>query len=193
MRSEIEAKLKVDSLQEVERRLVECGGSFLRETIQTDRYYDTAGRDLTRTDKALRLLTDTKDGRERQILAYKGPKERDDYKKRVELETQVSDAETTELLLAALGYAKALAFNKRRRLWQLGGCEVALDELPLLGAFVEIEGPDSETIAGVQAMLRLEAVPHIMDSYACLIGQELSRRGWDERQVYLGRCEQGGK
>ncbi len=193
MHSEIEAKLKVDSLDAVERRLAECGGAFLRETIQTDRYYDTTGRELTRTDKCLRLRADRKDGCDRLILAYKGPKEQDDYKKRVEVEVEVSDAGTTESLLAALGYAKALAFDKRRRLWQLRGCEVALDELPLVGVFVEIEGPDSETIAKVQTMLQLESVPHIMDSYACLIDRELSRRGRSEREVYLGRRGPGGK
>jgi len=191
--TEIEAKLKVDSLQAVEHRLVACGGSFLRETIQTDRYYDTAGRELTRTDKCLRLRSDRKDGRERLILAYKGPKEQDDYKKRVEIEIEVSDAGATELFLEALGYVKALAFNKRRRLWRLHGCEVALDELPLLGAFVEIEGPDSRAIATVQAMLELEAVPHIMDSYACLIGRELSEVGSGAREVYLEQGNRGRK
>jgi adenylate cyclase class 2 len=185
MRSEIEAKLRVDSLETVEQSLVRCGASFLRETIQTDRYYDTAGRDLTRTDKALRLRADAKGGRERIILAYKGPKEKDDYKRRVELETEVSDAGATELLLAALGYVKALAFNKKRRLWQLQGCEVALDELPLLGVFVEIEGPDSGAIAGVQAALGLSDSPHIMASYACMIDERLAQLAIQTREIYL--------
>ena len=185
MHSEIEAKLRVDSLETVEQRLVECGASFLRETIQTDRYYDTVARELTRADKALRLRADSKGGRERFVLAYKGPKEQDDYKKRVELQTEVSDAEATELLLGALGYVKALVFNKKRRLWQLHGCEVALDELPLLGTFVEIEGPDSETIGRVQAMLGLADAPHIMASYACMVDERLSQLGLPAREIYL--------
>jgi len=185
MRSEIEAKLKVDSLEAVEQSLVRRGATFLRETIQTDRYYDTTGRDLTRTDKALRLRSDSKGGRERFILAYKGPKEQDDYKRRVELETEVSDAETMEQILAMLGYVKALAFNKRRRLWQLQGCEVALDELPLLGVFVEIEGPDSGTIAEVQSSLGLSGSQHIMASYACMIGERLTQLAIKEREIYL--------
>lgn len=185
MHSEIEAKLKVDSLETVEHRLVECGAAFLRETIQTDRYYDTADREMTRTDKALRLRADSKGGRERFILAYKGPKEQDDYKRRAEIEVEVSDADATELLLDALGYVKALAFNKKRRLYQLRGCEVALDELPLLGVFVEIEGPDSDAIAGVQAMLGLSGSPHIMASYACMVGERLSELGIRAREIYL--------
>ena len=63
--------------------------------------------------------------------------------------------------------------------------QVALDELPLLGAFVEIEGPDSDTIGQVQAMLGLADVPHTADSYACLIERELSRQGQERREVYL--------
>ena len=63
--------------------------------------------------------------------------------------------------------------DKKRRVWQLGDCEVALDELPLLGDFVEIEGPDEETIATVQKSLGLTDLPHITESYASLIVREL--------------------
>jgi adenylate cyclase class 2 len=185
MTIEIEAKLKVDSLEQVERRLADGGGSFVRETIQTDYYFDTADRELTRTDRCLRLRSERIDGRERLILAYKGAKEPDDHKKRLEVELEVNDAAATEALLNGLGYQRALTFNKRRRLWRLRGCEVALDELPLLGAFVEIEGPSSEAISRVQALLGLSDVSHTKDSYASLIDRALSRPGEDRREVYL--------
>jgi adenylate cyclase class 2 len=183
--TEIEAKLKVDSLPQVERRLAACGASFVRETMQTDYYFDTPDRDLTRTDRCLRLRSERVDQRERRILAYKGAKEPDDYKKRVETEIEVNDAAATESLLNGLGYQRALAFDKRRRLWRLHDCEVALDELPLLGTFVEIEGPDSHAIARVQALLGLSDVPHTMDSYASLIERELARQRTGQREVYL--------
>jgi adenylate cyclase class 2 len=185
MHEEIEAKLKVDSLEAVERRLAACGATFLGEIVQTDAYFDTVARDLTRGDKCLRLRREKTGQRERLILAYKGPKQPDDYKKRVEVEVEVSDGEAAEVLLVALGYDKALAFNKRRRLWRLRDCEVALDELPLLGTFVEIEGLDSRTISQVQEMLGLSHVPHTMKSYASQIDRELTRLGRDRREVYL--------
>ena len=187
MPSEIEAKLKVSSLEDVERGLRDCRASYKRETVQTDCYLDTGDGQLRRSDRALRLRRDKSDGDERSIVTYKGPKEKDDYKKRVEIEFEVDDAEAAGALFEAIGYRKALAFNKRRRLWQLLGCEVALDELPLLGVFVEIEGPNSGAIARVQEMLGLGEIPHIMDSYATLIDRRLSRVGdggrW--REVYL--------
>lgn len=185
MYTEIEAKLRVRSLEGVERALTDSLASFVGEAIQTDCYFDRTGRDLAGSDRALRLRRDRRGARERLVLTYKGPKEKDDYKRRVEIEIDVNDAGAAERLLAELGYHKSLAFNKRRRLWRLHDCEVALDELPLLGAFVEIEGPDSQTISRVQAMLGLVEVPHIMDSYACLIDAELSRLGRESREVYL--------
>ncbi len=185
MRTEIEAKLKVDSLEPVERRLTDGGALFVRETVQVDYYFDTTDGALTRADKCLRLRRERVDEQERLILAYKGAKEQSDYKKRTEVELAVNDAGAVELLLRELGYHEALAFDKRRRLWNLHDCEVALDELPLLGTFVEIEGPDSDTISRVQEMLGLSHVCHVVDSYACLMDKELRRFGQERRQVYL--------
>ncbi len=185
MHAEIEAKLKVDSLLAVEHRLGECTATFLRETLQTDVYFDTIDGKLTRADECLRLRSEKVGEQERLVLAYKGPKQPEDYTKRIEIEVEVRDAKATGSLLAALGYGQALAFNKRRRLWRLHDGEVALDELPLVGAFVEIEGPDSRTITRVQEWLGLSHVPHTMDSYASLIEQALSRLGQAQREVYL--------
>ncbi len=46
MHTEIEAKLKVDSLQEIERKLDEVGAEFLEEQLQTDTYCDAADATL---------------------------------------------------------------------------------------------------------------------------------------------------
>ncbi|MHC4326327.1 MAG: CYTH domain-containing protein, partial [Planctomycetota bacterium] len=77
----------------------------------------------------------------------------------------------------ALGYEKVLVVEKKRRLWRLGRCAVALDRLELLGDFVEIEGPNNEDIADVQHKLGLTDLPHIEKSYAQLTKEESDRRG----------------
>jgi predicted adenylyl cyclase CyaB len=182
---EIEAKLKVESFGPVEKRLVECGASVSSQTVQTDTYFDTAERSLTRSDQCLRLRRQSDGRRERIILTYKGAKETHDFKKRQEVNLEVQDATAVERLLEGLGYRKALAFNKKRQTWLLNDCEVALDTLPLIGEFVEIEGPDSACIARVQDLLHLGRVPHVKESYACLIQSELARRGTGQEEVYL--------
>lgn len=167
--TEIEAKLKVDSLSEIERKLPELGAEFLAEQLQTDYHFDNANTTLTKTDRCLRLRKQMVGKNESLFLTYKGAKERSNLKKRQEIELEINDADSARKLLSALGYEQALIVEKRRRLWQLGDCEVALDQLVLLGDFVEIEGPDEEKIATVQKSLGLTDLPHIAESYASLV------------------------
>jgi len=185
MCTEIEAKLKVDSLKEVERRLAEVGADFLEEQLQTDTYFDDTGAALKSSDRALRLRRQMAGKNEKFFLTYKGAKEKNEFKKRRQIEVEVGDGVSAQKLLLALGYEKDLVFEKKRRIWWLGGCEVALDELPLLGTFVEIEGPDWESIADVQKNLGLSDLPHIVESYALLIEEKLCQLGKTERQVLL--------
>jgi adenylate cyclase class 2 len=173
---EIEAKLKIDSPLEVERKLTEIGAEFLAEQLQIDYFFDDAKATLTTTDRCLRLLRQSVGGSERFFLTYKGAKEKNNFKKRREIEIEIKEAQSTGKLLSALGYEKVLVIEKKRRLWQLGGCSVALDQLPLLGAFVEIEGPDVETITDVQQNLGLANLSHIAKSYAQLTMEERNKR-----------------
>jgi adenylate cyclase class IV len=50
---EIEAKLKVDSLPEIERKLGELGAEFLADQLQTDYHFDDASATLTANDRCL--------------------------------------------------------------------------------------------------------------------------------------------
>ena len=172
MNTEIEAKLKVDSLREIEHKLAELGAEFLAEQLQTDYHFDDANTTLTKTDRCLRLRKQMVGKNESLFLTYKGAKERSNLKKRQEIEFEIKDADSVRKLLSALGYEQSLVVEKKRRLWKLGDCEVALDRLPLLGDFVEIEGPDEEKIANAQEKLGLSDLSHIAESYASLVAKK---------------------
>jgi len=173
---EIEAKLKIDSLLEVEQKLTELGAEFLAEQSQTDYFFDDANAALTTTDRGLRLRRQSVAGSERFFLTYKGAKEKSNFKKRQEIEIEIKEGQATQKLLSALGYEKVLIVEKKRRLWQLEECTVALDQLPLLGDFAEIEGPDDEKINDVQQSLGLANLPHIKKSYAQLLNEKRNKR-----------------
>ena len=162
-------------LPEVEQKLVELGAEFLAEQLQTDYFFDDINAALTTTDRCLRLRCQSVAGSERFFLTYKGAKEKSNFKKRQEIEIEIQDAESIKKLLSVLGYEKVLVVEKKRRLWRFGGCAVCLDQLPLLGDFVEIEGPDDETITDVQQRLGLTGLPHIVKSYAQLTKEERDR------------------
>lgn len=185
MNIEVEAKLKVDSLEPVARRLEALGAEHIGRVVQTDCYFDDASDSLKHADSALRIRCESAGERETNILSYKGPREPEKFKTRKELELAVPDADVAGRLLEALGYQKKLVFQKKRSLWRLAGCEVALDELPLLGFFVEIEGPGEVEIIQVQRRLNLDGLEHIPDSYALLMSRELSRRGKRRREVFF--------
>ncbi len=183
MYTEIEAKLKVDSLQEIENKLKKLDAEFVAEQLQTDTLFDDSNATLTNTDRCLRLRQQVVDEDTRFFLTYKGAKEESNYKKRQEIEIEVNDADSTEKLLSELGYERKLSVEKKRRLWRFGECEVALDRLQMLGDFVEIEGPNDEKINQVQKSLGLEDLPHIPKSYASMIMEKLQRMRKEQKGI----------
>lgn len=173
MYTEIEAKLKVESLEDVKRKLVDLGAEFLAEQLQRDYYFDDKERTLTKTDNCLRLRREMVGDSDKFFLTYKGAKEKNQFKKRQEIDIEIENPDSMEKMLTALGYNRVLVVEKKRRTWRYRDCLVALDELPLLGEFVEIEGPDDEKISDVQKELALANLPHIPESYAGLMEQKL--------------------
>ena len=174
MSAEIEAKLKVDSFGAIEDKLAELGAEFLARQLQTDYYFDDTDASLVGSGRGLRLRRQLAEGDEKFFLTCKGAEQQSKFKKREEAEIEIADAASAEKLLAVLGYKKILTVEKSRKLWLLAGCEVALDELPLLGKFVEIEGENEDSIANVQNMLGLACLPHIKTGYARLIAEKMS-------------------
>lgn len=175
MHIEIEAKLKVESLANVARKLRSSGAEFLGERLQNDTYLDDGRGTMRKTDSALRIRRQFVRGRELVVITFKGPKKKGRFKRRKEIEFAVGDGDLAESFLEMLGYKKAIVVKKSRREWRMNGCIVALDELPALGSFVEIEGPGEKKIASVQKILGLDDLPHIPKSYANLVKRKLRK------------------
>jgi adenylate cyclase class IV len=71
-----------------------------------------------------------------------------------------------------------LSFEKRRETWEIGDCEVVLDELPEgLGKFVEIEGHNEGCIQKVRHDLSLENASVEAEGYAVLVDAHLRKTG----------------
>lgn len=161
-RTETEVKIKVGDLHEIEDRLKAAGASLKAGRVyERNVRYDDASGSLTLSGRLLRLRQDT-----RARLTYKEPGEitSTGALSRPELEVEVSDFETMDLLLHKLGYRVAWIYEKYRTTYELNGCEITLDELPF-GGFVEIEG-ESDTIEHVLAVIDLATAPRIPASYS---------------------------
>lgn len=169
MALEIEAKVKVDALDSVADALRAAGARFVAERVQHDVHFQDAAGLLKKNRCGLRLRTETSDGKTVSILTFKGPRQGGAYKKREEIETPLGDAEAMTAILNRLGYYAAVTVSKTRQVWTLDGCEVCLDDVPPLGCFVEVEGPDEQTIRSVLVRLALADRPHISKGYASMM------------------------
>lgn len=175
---EIEAKIAVADHQGVLEALTSAGAELVGAFVQTDRFFDFADGRLRKGDSTLRLRVMRPMGKASQpaqnLLTYKGSRQEGygGLKVRQEIETFVEDAGAMAEILRASGMVLSLTVQKRRTSYLLGGYQVELDELPLLGRFVEVEGPDAEAIHAVLRRLGLKG-EMITKSYVGLLAKKV--------------------
>jgi adenylate cyclase class 2 len=135
MTLEIEAKAKVESLEELERRIIKMGGVFRKEVVENDLYFNHPSRDFANTDEALRLRS----VESKCYLTYKGPKIDKLTKTREELNVEVGDWDGAIRIFEVLGFVEVLPIKKKRRYLSLADFDVMLDMVEGLGSFIEVE------------------------------------------------------
>jgi adenylate cyclase class 2 len=182
---EIEAKMAVPDLDVVRSKLRDIGSERAGRTLETNTFFDTEDRSLLAADEGLRLRRnhDVETDADEHVITYKGPRMHGVLKSRDEVELIVASSEDATQLLERLGFVRMLSFEKRRESWKLGGCKVELDELPYLGSFVEVEGPDEATVLAVREQLGLSDRPMVKSSYIAMLMGHLQERGQTRRNV----------
>jgi adenylate cyclase class 2 len=178
MAMEIEAKFRLHDPQALRERLAALGAAPLGRVLEHNTFFDTDELTLRTGDRGLRLrLIEPDSGPPRALLTYKGPRQAGPFKARQEEQTEVASAEAARAILAAMGYAPRLFFQKLRESFRLGPARVELDELPELGHFLEIEAPSPEDIEAARHALGFDNEPVLHESYTGMIAQRLSGRG----------------
>jgi adenylate cyclase class 2 len=189
---EIEAKMSVENLSATRARLQQLGAKRIGAFLETNTFFDTEDRSLLAADKGLRLRLNrnAETGEEDHIITYKGPRQPGALKSREEVELCVEGSAETEKLFEVLGFGKTISFEKRRESWLLDNCKVELDELPWLGTFVEVEGPDDASVLRVRQSLNLADRTMIKFGYVAMIAGYLEEQGKTVKDV---RFENAGK
>lgn len=169
---EVEIKLAVPSLDDVRMRLSQCGARRISAGLETNTLYDRTDGALRRMDAAVRIRTFDDDHTERTTtMTYKGPVQQSAMKRRREIELTVSNADAAAAFLEAIDLQPVFAFQKKRERWRHDDCFIDLDQIPELGTFIEIEGPDETAIAAIQKSLALDNFTHLSESYPRLLAQ----------------------
>jgi len=176
---ETEGKFHVDSHDCVRGRLAEVGAVRVGAVLECNRIFDRPDASLASADCGLRVRTMTApDGTLRATtLTFKGPRQPGPFKRREEIETTVGAADSVCAILRSLGFVEAVSYEKRRETWRLGDCTVELDELPHLGCYVEIEGPDEAAVHRVRESLGLSGAGSIRETYVALVSRHCRERG----------------
>lgn len=176
---ELEIKLYLADLPAFKSKLESINASLVEPRLhEVNLRFDLPGGELTKNLQVLRLRQDT-----RARMTYKGPGETIDgvYARR-EIEFSVSDFQSAQTLLEALGYRVSLMYEKFRTMYTLEGLQITLDEMPY-GNFTEIEGADTSAIHRVAGELDLSWEARILESYTSLFDLLKEKRGLTFRDL----------
>jgi len=169
---EIEVKFLLASPEPVREALIGLGAEPGERRFELNyRYADACGR-LEANRCLLRLRKDR-----RASLTFKSdPAGGGEFKVLRELEVEVSDFDTMNRILEALGFSRAQVYEKWRETLRLGATLCCLDTLPF-GSFLEIEG-SREEIRRLAGLLDFDWNRRIVKTYLDLFDLVRERMGW---------------
>jgi len=135
---EIEIKLKVNSLEDLEKNLKKAGCNFGKEFKQHDVIYADKNNN--------RKFSEPIEGNIAIRIRYEGKGAKLTLKKQksyqmdcLEYETEIKDPKTFHEILGVLGWTPECEVHKVRKHGKFGSYEVSLDKVEKLGNFVELE------------------------------------------------------
>lgn len=174
--TETEVKFHIADVDGLIARLRGIGAQLVSPRIlEYNLRFDTPNKDIHKEGTVLRLRRDSK-----PQLTFKGfSASLDGVLSREEIEFTVGDFDTAKRFLEALGYQVVAIYEKKRAVYELGDLHFMLDELPF-GNFLEIEGPDVESILKVARDLHLEWSAAVDAGYLGIFRRLCEGRGLDE-------------
>jgi adenylate cyclase, class 2 len=181
MKIELECKIPIPDRAALADKLSALGAERESDVRECNWVFDTPERTLRDGEKLLRMRTTSEDGA--ALVTVKTPAPEASFKCRNEIEIEVESPRAMEALLTALDYEIEWYYEKKREHWIYEGCEISLDELPEIGCFIEVEGPDEASIARVLHALDVDPDGHVDDTYRGIYRRHLAARGEPERAL----------
>lgn len=145
--TEFEAKaLDIDPVEMAER-IARAGGFHVAERVMRRYVYDI------RTGEKGRWIRLRDTGGEVTLCVKEITSDAIDGTR--ETEVEVSDFDTTHILLERLGFRPKAYQENRRSSWLLDGTRLEIDSWPLIPPYLEIEGDDAEGVWAAAKRLSL--------------------------------------
>jgi adenylate cyclase class 2 len=132
---EVEVKARIDSFEEMEKRLKDLGAVKTKDEFQEDIYFASPIVDFAETDEALRIRTTNND----TFITYKGPKLNEKAKTRKEVEMTIESAAKASDIFTEIGFTPAKTVKKSLQYYRYENFEISLDDVEGLPPYMEIE------------------------------------------------------
>ena len=153
MKPEIEAKFLHTDHDELRAKLAELG-AVCRQSVRLMRRKNYDFPDL-RLDKEYNGWVRVRDEGDKVTLSYKQLNNRE-VDGTHEVSVDVGDFEATCKFLESIGLISRSFQETKRESWKLDDVEIELDEWPWIRPFIELEGPDEQSLKDVAAKLGLD-------------------------------------
>ena len=136
---EVEVKAKINSFDEMRKKLDEINAVKVKTERQEDRYFNSPVKDFAQTDEALRIRETKSDEKHNLFITYKGPKIDAKSKTREEVEMEIEDADKCSKIFENLGFNEVRTVIKDREYYKYENYEISLDNVHGLEPYMEIE------------------------------------------------------
>ncbi|MEA2051957.1 MAG: class IV adenylate cyclase [Euryarchaeota archaeon] len=177
---EVETKLKINNIGQMEERLKGLKGMYKGEKTELDLYFDHQDTQIFRNGGALRVRD--ADGKYR--LTYKGPKKDDETTSREEIEIGIESAREMQKILAELGFYVLCEVKKQRKTYLLRDLVITLDDVEDLGEFIEVEGKASNEEAYMKKKKEIFMLLNDLE----LSSEKISQKSYLEMSLDEKRC-----
>lgn len=140
---EIETRTVIKNIDGIRKKLEELNFIYKGKYEQHDIMLDTPNADIFNSRRKLRIRIEN----DKVELTYKGKFEnRNDVAKREELNVNINkeDVEKYIRIFSGIGYGICFQIKKTRELWKKNNVQVTVDNWPIIGNILEIEGNEEE-------------------------------------------------
>ena len=184
MKIEREIKLRIDDEGSLRRALERIGASLKKRRYFEDNYlFDFPDRRLSKADSLLRVRLMEGKG----LLTFKKKVEGEEgIGSREEIEVDFEEGESLLAILKRLGLGCHFRYQKYRTLYESGDLEIMLDELPLMGTFVELEGSPT-AIREIAGRLGFRREDFIVENYLSLFQAYRKEKDLDASDLVFDR------
>lgn len=140
---EIEIRTPIKSIEKIEKNIKDNKGIFIGEVIQHDIIFDTKNADFFKNGNKIRLRLED----EKAEITYKKQNvssEQISNREEINIIVDSSQKESIIDFFTELGYPICFQIRKKRRIWKVNHSIITIDNWPIIGHLMEIEGKEKE-------------------------------------------------